>query len=409
MRRIPSRAWLFLVLLAASLLLPPAPANAQTALEVYTDYDYTFGEELVIRVSFPGENPPQQVNIFWHAQGENGDALEQLAPDEKGVYTFVLNLVQNPLRAFSAFSYWFRVVQSDGTMLTTEKESFLYEDDRFTWQTLSAGVFSVHWYEGDLDFAQEILNAAQAGLERAQMLLPTQLNPQTQFRIYAYKSARELQSTLQRSGRSWIAAHADPDLGMIMVSLPTGPDQSLEIERQVPHELMHLMLYQHLGSRYRSLPTWYQEGLASLNELYPTPEYALLLNDAFRSGSLIPLQDLCTEFPRAASSAILAYAESAAFASYLQQQHGSSGITALAQQYGNGLACEPGAQAALGKPLSRLERDWLEATFVGESWIDRLAPFIPWLILMAVLLAGPLLLSLLRRPSQDLFPTKPVR
>ena len=96
-------------------------------------------------------------------------------------------------------------------MITTEKQSFFYEDNRFDWQTLSAGSFTVFWYEGDLDFAQEILNAALAGIDRAQRLLPTQLAPQAHFRIYAYGTARDLQSTLQRSGRSWIAAHADPD------------------------------------------------------------------------------------------------------------------------------------------------------------------------------------------------------
>ncbi|MCU0486190.1 MAG: hypothetical protein MUC85_08790, partial [Anaerolineales bacterium] len=67
----------------------------------------------------------------------------------------------------------------------------MYEDNRFEWRTLSSGSVFVHWYEGDTAFGQSVLNAAEAGLDRASSLvvLPT-LQP---VNIYVYASGVEMQ------------------------------------------------------------------------------------------------------------------------------------------------------------------------------------------------------------------------
>jgi hypothetical protein len=212
--------------------------------------------------------------------------------------------------------------------------------------------------------------------------------------IYAYASAVEMRETLLGPGKNWAGAHADPDLGVIMLSLPDGPEQRLEIERQVPHELMHVLLYQKLGPAYLNLPVWLNEGLASAAELYPNPEYILPLENALEHHNLLGIASLCREFPRNMSGALLAYAQSTSFTRYLHQQYGNSGLEALVEAYANGLECDRGIEVALGMPLSQIERQWRQDVLGENVAYSVFLKLLPWLLVMGAMILLPLMLAL---------------
>jgi hypothetical protein len=264
------------------------------------------------------------------------------------------------------------------------KLTFTYEDNRFAWQTLDSDPFRVHWYEGDVSFAQDVLNTAQAGLERARSLLSL-AEPAGRIDIYAYASGQEMQSTLRLGGLSWIAGHADPELGIMIVTLAPGPDQRRETERQIPHELMHILMYQAIGPAYYSLPTWLKEGLASNNEPRPNPDYYIILQSAVEKESLIPLIYLCQSFP-SDSSVYLAYAESASFISYLHLVYGPAGLQSLVERYVAGMGCEQAPEAAVGRSLGQLETDWRRTTLGEDVLLSAFENLLPWFILIALAL-----------------------
>ena len=226
------------------------------------------------------------VQVFLRGSGDT-ETYSGPAIIQDGEVVFLHDLTSQPLRAFSDVEYWFRISPENGEPFQSDTYTFYYEDNRFSWQTLSSGPFSVHWYEGTTEFAQSVLNAAEAGLERAKTLLKLPLVQAVD--IYVYASGMEMQSTLRLGGLRWIAGHADPDLGVAVVSLPTGPYQRSEIERQIPHEVMHLLLYQLTGASYYSLPIWLKEGLASANETRPNPDYYVILSSAVEKDTLIPM------------------------------------------------------------------------------------------------------------------------
>jgi hypothetical protein len=283
------------------------------------------------------------------------------------------------------------MVQADGESYTSEVFTFYYEDNRYEWHTLKDALFTVHWYEGEVSFAQTVLDNAQAGLVRARSLLPfPEIQP---MNIYVYASGLEMQSTLRLGGLRWIAGHADPDLGVMVVSLPAGPDQHRETERQIPHELMHLLLYQYVGQTYYDLPTWLKEGLASANELHPNPDYYTILTSAIEKGTMIPLSSFCQSFPQD-SSIYLAYAEADSFTRYLYQVYGSAGLDTLLRSYVQGSGCINAPAIALGVSLDQLEKDWRRETFGENALLSALANLLPWAILLVVVLAVPLFLTL---------------
>ena len=358
------------------------PASAQAG-EFPTGAQYAFGKEIAFRGVLPLGSIADSATLYFLAQGELKTRSGPATLDSSGQLHYVADLANDPIRAFSTVVYWFEVTLTNGQVLKSERSSLYYEDNRFKWRTRASADFRVHWVEGDDAFAQSLLDVAELGLENIQKLLPLKQNEPVE--IYAYASAQEMRVAVQTLGKSWVGAHTDPDLGVMVVSLPRGPEQRLEMERQVPHELMHLLLFQWLGVGYGNLPAWFNEGLASVAELYPNPDYLTLLNKALNDNKLLPIASLCQIFPRDASGAFLAYAQSTSFTRYLHQQFGSTGLEKLAKAYADGLSCERGVQTALGSTLPQLERRWRGEAFREDALLKALGNLSPWLIVLLAL------------------------
>jgi hypothetical protein len=383
-----SRKWVF-ILLINLLLLPMSGLvyGLAQAGQVEASADYQYGAEIRFMGEYSSKIPIERVQLFFQAgtgtDTRSGDAII----GEDGAFTYIHDLTKDPIRAFSPVEYWFELTLADGKTVKGPKNSIVYEDNRFPWDQRERAPFVAHWYQGDTAFAQDILDVADLSLKNAQTLLPLSLT--SPVNIYAYANAKEMQDVLQSFKKSWIGAHADPDLGVMVLSLPEGPEQRLEMERQIPHELMHILLYNSVGAGYVNLPAWLSEGLASVAELYPNPDYLVLLDNSHNKGNLPSIKSLCQSFPRDASGTFLAYAQSASFTRYLHQRFGSSGMERLVRQYADGLGCERGIESALGIPLAQLEREWRKDVFGENIYLTALNNLMPWLVLLLVIAIIP--------------------
>jgi hypothetical protein len=259
----------------------------------------------------------------------------------------------------------------------------------FNWQTLESGPLKVHWYQGDSNFGQAALETAQAGLESiARLVLPNLEQP---VEIFIYANADDLRGSLPSANENWIAGHADPALGVVMVVIEPGAEQRITMEQRIPHELMHVMLYRSTGPGYQNLPAWLREGLATLAEIYPNADYDRVLTDAVTNNDLIPLKDLCVSFPTDAGRAFLAYAESRSFSDYLYDTYGSSGLQNLVRSYADGVDCEHGTQRAFGLSLSSLESQWHSSALGQNAFLSTLQNISPYLVLLCLVLIIPLI------------------
>ncbi|MBN2149388.1 MAG: hypothetical protein JW726_18515 [Anaerolineales bacterium] len=386
------RHWPILLLLTAFFLT--VVQSSRAAAQNQTDSpppDYTFGGQVTFTLLFSSDNPFTAVEVFVQGQGQT-DTIIGLATIDQAQASYTLDLTDQPLRAFSWVEYWYRITPTNGDPYLTTPQIFFYEDNRFEWQMLEQAPFRVHWYDSDTALGQMVLNAARSGLERSHTLITSLAEPDL-VNIYIYASGQELQSAMHLGGLSWVAGHADPDLSLIMVSLPNGPDQRSQAETRIPHELMHILMYQSIGEAYESLPTWFKEGLASANERTANPDYYTILIKATEKGTLIPLESLCQRFPQDAN-VYLAYAESDSFVRYLHTQYGAAGMRSLMDSYAQGLGCERGPLVALGSSLSQLEKMWRREALNEDVLLVALENISPWLILSGVLLLIPLLMML---------------
>ncbi|MEW5939746.1 MAG: peptidase MA family metallohydrolase [Chloroflexota bacterium] len=381
----------FAILLGLMILLVSArPAGAQSGIEL-TDIgaDYDFGKQIVFSVRITPAVPVQSATVtFGEPEGISQTRSLTVNPDGTAEYRYDASL--NALAAFSPIVFWFTVTLPDGTVIQSGTYNIVYADDRFAWRTLERGTFRAHWYEGDETFGGEALDAANRGLQAVSGLIPVgETGP---IDIWVYANAQDLQGALFAGGEAWVAGHAGPQLGVVMISIdPASERRNIELERQTPHELAHVLLYRRIGADYERLPAWLTEGIATMAEaeLYPNPDFVVVLNAAAQENSVIPLADLCDSFPSDTGNAFLAYAEAESFTRFIVDNYGTTGLSALVSAYADGLDCEQGARHALNEPLSRLEIRWRE-TKLGENRGGVIAfNLFPYLILLGLVLIVP--------------------
>lgn len=381
------QALLIIAILSAG-LLPGQPAvPAQVSVNFSRlEIAYTFGESM----SFSGEITPadqiKDVYLFLRPTGSE-TRLQKLTLDARGRFSAQHDLTSDPLRPFALTRVWLRATLQSGVEVESRMEEFYYDDNRFAWQELSDDTFSVHWYAGDLSTGQTIMDAARNGLKSASAVIP--VNASRLLRIFVYESAADLQTAMQLTSQPWIAGHASPDLGVVLITAPQGPDQLLELNRQIPHELTHILQYSQVADAYPRVPVWLSEGMASLAENYANADYQRALTRAIENQSLLPFSGLCETFPREASGAFLSYAQAASFTGYLQEKFGTSALLNLLLQYKDGLGCEEGVARALGQPLSRLEADWKQEALGINASHAAWRNLLPYLILITIVLIPP--------------------
>lgn len=359
--------------------------------------EYTFARQVTFTLAATSDVEISQVHLFFRATGDPDTekvavALEK--PEREVRVSQTRNVGVYPLPPFADITFWWQIEDAAGNQLQTEPEEFKYADNRFEWMEMRAGGISVHWIDGRADptYAQTALDIAQASVKdiNAELRAPF---PDS-LDIYIYDSDKNLEAAMVLTGRDWVGGQARPELGVVVVAVPQEQGYSSRMRRYLPHEITHLLIYQLMTAEgYGRVPTWLDEGLATANELLPTPEYALALKEAYESNQLLSLKDLCAPFSPDASTAFLSYAQSGSVVRFIREQYGADGIRRLLAVYADGASCTSGVEEALDVSFSQLEGAW-QASLRSETrwrvWMDQVGVWIG-LWLLSALVAVPMI------------------
>lgn len=358
--------------------------------------EYSFGQHITFHLRATAPTDITQVNLFLRIQGRSDTVAVPVLfePNPQIQVDYPLSLVEQSIPPFANISYWWEVRDASGAQQLTEEKQLFYADNRYEWQPLverRGGVsWEVYWVRGDVVFGQAAVNVAAKALDEIYRELRVPVPGA--IRIFIYPSEQDLRSALSLGGYAWAGGQARPELGAILIGVPEGPAALSEMERLLPHELTHLMVYEATGRRLGQVPPWLNEGLASLNELRPDPNRQALVEEALAQGRLFSLETLCAPFPADQSAARLAYAQSASLVGFLREQYGGQVIRDLLAAYADDASCEGGVNRVLGQSLGELESVW-RAQLTGQGPTgQRFNSAAVWLALwlLTALLALPL-------------------
>lgn len=372
-----------------------APVHAQEPIRVVTNaHTFTFGKQVTFRLEVESEDPIQSIVLAYRMLDTQGTTVEALAFD-KGTTVrveFVHQIANRYIRPFVQVTYWWTIVDAAGIRLSTEPRTFVYQDDRFEWETLGDDVVRVHWYKGDLKVAQQALDMAIAGLNRARLDVSAETVHEP-IDVYLYASTADLRIALAGPLPAGAEALTLYETNVILVGFgPEGTNIPL-LQRVLPHEVTHALLHQATQSDYVRVPLWLSEGLATSVQyaFVPSPEASQLLEQAIHGRETIPLNTLCTTFPADLSRANLAYVQSASVVDFIRDVHGRQAIRDLIAAYADGAMCEGGVQRVLGSSFERLEGQWLDSLAPRSSWATFWDENGAWVILALLFVGLPFL------------------
>jgi len=381
--------WVLLVWVMAFGLLNAGQVSAQSGIEIESTAAYVFGQQITFTAQVKSPVQIQQATVVILDESQGVSHVRPVTFTD-GKSEFIFDTQQNHIRPFSSVTWYYQITLTDGSAMQSASQSIRYEDNRYAWQRLEAGSLHVLWAQGDVAFGQNALNAALSGLQSISNLMPVDLNQPVDIYIYPTQSDISFLSgdIFEEAGRAY------PDLGIALVAIELDSNQSVNMERRIPHELMHIMLYRQVGAGYKNLPVWLNEGFATLAEINPTSDYDRVLLDYSNRNDLIPMRDLCASFPADSGSAFLAYAQARSFTTYLRDTKGAPALLNLAKVYATGMDCETGIQGAFGSSLAELDETWRENA-LGQNVVGvAFRNLLPYLVLLLLVIFVPFIVGL---------------
>ena len=395
-----------LILACVALLLASPPASASGIGVTTNSVEHSFAQHVTFTLRANSDAQIARVYLFFRATSDEETEKKMLAPEAPAreiSIKYTHDVRRYPLPPFAEIIFWWQIEDEAGNQRKTPTKTFTYTDNRFRWEQLSAPGITIHWIEGQGNpaFAQTALDIAQASVKeiRAELRAPTP-DP---LDIFIYDSEPNLQAAMVLTGRDWVGGQARPELGAVAVAVPPEQGYSSRMKRYLPHEITHLMVYELVAPQsYKNIPDWLNEGLATVNEQLPTPEYTLTLEEARDRGQLLSLEELCVPFSPDPRTAILSYAQSASVVTFIRKRYGAEGIRKLLSAYADGASCTSGVEEALGISFKRLESNWRISVEPEAGWravMDQIGVWVG-LWLLSMLVAVPMIGGLRRSPEE---------
>ncbi len=376
-----------LLLLSLSIVvwLPIYAQDDEPQFQIEVEIQY--GSSIDLKADLNADESPLRATAFLRPSSP-GDTLViegeiSSEPDTHRI-SAIVDMRPPKFKPFELISLFWQIDFPNGEIWTSPENFFRYEDNRFPWKEMSKDAITIHWVNGDIEYGENVLDLTLNSLNRISQTLG--LSAPSSFALYIYPSRGDLQSALQLGGMPWVEGHALPELGVLLLAASDNPESMIGLERDIPHEITHLLLYARLGSSYPNLPAWLGEGLASLLEEQANPAYRFELERAVGENALLPMESLCSSFPMSESDALLAYAQSASFTQYLLDVYGMGGILQLLDAYQEGVSCTGGIQRIYQRSLSQLESEWRTLHLQAPSLWQKISPILPWGLLVALVI-----------------------
>ena len=253
----------------------------------------------------------------------------------------------------SGVVYWWTVEDASGDRVETAPVEIGFDDNRYSWRGLTEGEVTIHWYQGDDSFAQELMMAAHRALAR--LAEDTGAELEKQVEMYIYADSDDLRGAMIFP-QEWSGGVAYTRYGTLAIGI--SPDNLDWGERAIAHELTHLVIHQVTLNPYSDLPPWLDEGLAMHTEGELEPMFTNVLNAAVAGDGLISVRSLSSPFSAHVGQSLLSYAQSYSIVDFLITEYGQGEMLELLNTFNRGSSYDGALEMVYGFDMDGLDALW---------------------------------------------------
>ncbi len=249
--------------------------------------------------------------------------------------------------------YWWTVRDASGGEVETAPVQVSFNDDRYSWQSLTEGELTIYWYGETQSFAGEVMSTAQQALAR--LIETTGAYLRKPARMYIYSSSRDLQGAMIFP-QEWTGGVTFTRYNAIAIGI--APSNLVWGKGAITHELTHLVIGQMTINPYSGLPVWLDEGLAMYSEGLLDPSFTAALQVAIKGNSLISVRSLSSPFSAYPDKAILSYGESFSLVDFLIASYGQGKMLELLNTFAGGSTYDGAFVKVYGFDMDGLNTLW---------------------------------------------------
>jgi hypothetical protein len=311
-------------------------------LSVRSDADIT-------SVRFRYTIPPEGANVYAEPECSSGERVQ-----------CSFNLKSDP-RLFLApgtviIHHW-QVEDAAGNKLETEPVTFVYEDDRFDWESLSEENLTLWYYSGSDSDLRFTLRTAVEGLQRMEDLLGAKVD--FPVKVFRYASADDLRDASYYSKDKPAGIVTLGEVPFSDTALVSADYEPLDVLR---HELAHIVTRQAVKGPFSNIPAWLDEGAAVHAQSRLLSGEAGALELAIRSNDVLSVRSMTSSsLARSSSNVSLFYAEAGSVVSFLVETQGEEKFAQLFAVLKEGATIDKALQAVYGFDQDGLDNAWRES------------------------------------------------
>lgn len=338
------------------------PALQAAGIEVLAQsHQNRFPDAMDFRIHARSDAPIEEAIVFYSASGGNA------ATTNRGVAEFqptpeistTVNIEtgnKKYLPPGTTITYWWELKDAAGNTTKTESQTFVYEDQRFQWESVDKEGVTVYYYSGSRGRAEEILEASLDSAHRLAEDAGVEYNHPMKIWVYASKS--DMDPALPQSSATY--QERTVTLGVrlsseVMALLGNHP----EVLDTVAHEVSHMVIHQAIENPFGQLPAWLDEGLAMYAQGELPVGHRLELERAKQTDNLMSVRSL-TSYVGDPTKVNLFYAQSYSFVDYLIETYGRDKMNELLGKYREGTTDNAALLGVYGFDVQGLDQRWRE-------------------------------------------------
>ncbi|UCE98172.1 MAG: peptidase MA domain-containing protein [Dehalococcoidia bacterium] len=346
-------------------LMQVAAVQADNGIRVVNiSVEMTFPYQIIFEIETESDSEIIDIRLHYQVKRDQfavvtSEIITDFHPSNKIVTNWKWDMRKSGgLPAGTIIEYWWTVRNIDKETIQTEISNIQFNDERYSWRSISNREITIYWYHGGEDFAWQLLETAQTALDGLQE--DTGAHLQEPVSIYIYANVADLQGSMIFP-HEWTGGVAFTTYGTVAIGI--SPNNLEWGRRTIVHELTHLVTQQMTYNPYNSVPVWLNEGLSMYAEGDMQPVFESYLKQAVLSDELITVRSLASPFSADTELSYLAYAQSMSIVDFLIDNYGHEKILELLYVFRVGSSYNEALTKVYGFDMGGLNDRWFDYIF----------------------------------------------